>query len=195
MDYKKYNDNELIYMVQENDENSVSILLNKYKPILLKISNEYYRKYNGNIYEFDDFYQESLIAFYKALHMYDDNRNALFYTYVVMCVRRALSSFGRIVFNSRNTTDNIDISELEYSIEDINENPKVRDSFNGLESIIRDVLVSLSLESSSILELRINGFTYKEISILLNIPISSVEYKSRGARNMLRNRVRVYYCK
>ena len=56
MDYKKYNDNELIYMVQENDESSTDILIRKYRPIIFKLSNEYYKKYTGRIYDFDDFY-------------------------------------------------------------------------------------------------------------------------------------------
>ena len=47
MDYKKYNDNELIYMVQENDESSTDILIRKYRPIIFKLSNvriiHYYR--------------------------------------------------------------------------------------------------------------------------------------------------------
>ena len=39
------------------------------------------------------------------------------------------------------------------------------------------------------------GFTYKEIGILLDIPTSSVEFKSRRARKLLRNKVNAYYCK
>lgn len=195
MDYKKYNDNELIYMVQENDEYSTSILLEKYTPIIFKLSNEYYKKYNGCIYEMDDFYQEALVSFYKALYTYDNTKNVLFYTYVIICIKRALSSFGRLVLNSKNKDDNVDITELEYCIEDVLENPITRESYKELENIIKDVIFSLSLEAGAIIELKINGFTYKEISKLLDIPISSVEFKSRRARKLLRNKVNAYYCK
>ena len=195
MDYKKYNDNELIYMVQENDEVYTDLLLKKYKPIIFKLSNEYYRKYTGCVYEFDDFFVEALSAFYKALNTYDSCNGTLFYTYVILCIKRALSSFGRIVFNNKNISNNVDISELEYYVEDIGANPIIRDSYKGLEDIIRDVIFSLSIEAGAIIELKINGFTYKEISKLLDIPISSVEFKSRRARNLLRKRVKAYYCK
>ena len=194
MDYKKYNDNELIYMVQENDEYSNDILFKKYYPIIFKLSNEYYNKYNGVIYELDDFYQEALSAFYRAVNTYNSTKGVLFYTFVVVCIKRALSSFSRNVFNNK-INDDIDISELEYCIEDTRENPIILESFKGLENIIKDVIFSLSLEAGAIIELKVNGFTYKEISVLLDIPISSVEFKSRRARRILRNRVNAYYCK
>ena len=193
MDYKKYNDNELIYMVQENDEVYADILLNKYSPIIYKLSIEYYNKYNGYIYEVDDFYQEALSAFYKAINTYNSDKGVLFYTFVVVCIKRALSSFGRLL--STDISNNIDIDKVEYCIEDTNENPLVRESYRGLEEVLKNVIFSLSIEAGSILELRINGFTYKEISKLLDIPISSVEFKSRRARNLLRNRVKEFYCK
>ena len=195
MDYKKYNDNELIYMVQENDESSTDILIRKYRPIIFKLSNEYYKKYTGRIYDFDDFYQEALFSFYKAIHTYNNSKSVLFYTYVVICIKRALSSFGRVVFSNKNRDDGIDINELEYCIEDTVENPIIRDSYNGLQNVVRNLIFSLPIESGSILELRINGFTYKEIGILLDIPMSSVEFKTRRARVMLRNKVKEYYCK
>lgn len=196
MDYKKYNDNELIYMVQENDEDSTNLLLKKYSPIIYKLSHEYYNMYNGFVYEFEDFYQEALGAFYKAISSYNSSKGILFYTFVVVCIRRALSSFGRTIYsNDKKNFDSVDISILEYCIEDINENPTIRDSYRGLEDIVKDVIFSLSLDAGAIIELKINGFTYKEISKLLDIPISSLEFKSRRARKILRNRVREYYCK
>ncbi|MBR5370438.1 MAG: sigma-70 family RNA polymerase sigma factor [Bacilli bacterium] len=196
MDYKKLNDNELIYMVQENDENSTNLLLKKYTPIIHNLSYEYYRRFIGSGYEFEDFYQEALVSFYKALYTYNNSKNVLFYTFVIICMKRSLSGFVRKIYNSVcNNLDTIEISEVEYCVEDIKENPKVRDSFNGLEKIIKDVIFNLSIEAGAILELKINGFTYKEISKLLDIPMSSVEFKSRRARNILRSKVKAYYCK
>lgn len=198
MDYKKINDNELIYMVQENDEDSTNLLINKYYPIILKLSNEYYNKFTGCGYDLEDFYQEALNAFYRAIYKYDNSKDVLFYTFVVMCIRRALSSFGRKVYSDvTNSLVNrsITLSEVENYVEDINENPNKKDIYKGLENIIKSVIFNLSLEAGAILELKINGFTYKEISILLDIPMSSVEFRSRRARNMLRSKVRAFYCK
>ena len=198
MDYKKYNDNELIYMVHENDDVSSSLLLKKYYPIIFKLSKEYYDKFIGCGYELDDFYQEALAAFYRALHSYDESKNVVFYTFVVICIKRSLSSFSRKVYSESNSNVIVGaytLDEIENYIEDESENPKKKELFKGLENIIKDVIYSLPLESGAILELRINGFTYKEIGTLLEIPTSSVEFKSRKARKLLRNRVNTYYCK
>ena len=196
MDYKKYNDNELIYMVQENDEDSTNILLKKYYPIIYSLSREYYNKCDCVGYELDDFYQEALSAFYKALRSFNSTKEVLFYTYVNVCIRRTLSSFGRIIYNKKNCIiDNIDISDMEYCIEDLDANPNRMDSFKGLENIIREMMFKLPLDLGSVLELKINGFTYREISELLDIPISSVCFRVRRVRNLLRNKVHSYYCK
>ena len=196
MDYKKLNDNELIYMIQENDEDSINLLVRKYSPIIFKLSKEYYDRYNGFLYDLDDFYQEALNAFYKAIHTYNNDRGVLLYTYVTACIRRALAGFGRLVCSNRNKDAfSTDISKLEYCIEDSRENPDIRESFKGLENIVKDFIFGLSIEVGAILELKINGFTYKEIGELLDIPMSSVEFKSRRARKLLRNKVMAYYCK
>lgn len=198
MDYKKYNDNELIYMVQENDERSNNILLTKYQPIIFNLSQEYYNKHVGCGYELDDFYQEALTAFYRAIRSYDASKDVKFYTFVVICIKRALSSISRKLYSNKNMRvnfNNIDIDDVEYCIEDTRENPFIRESYNELEDIIKNVIFTIPIDVSSILELKLNGFTYREISVLLDIPVSSIEFKIRKIRNLLRNKVNAYYCK
>ena len=71
MNYKNYNDYELIYMVREKDDYSEDILLKKYLPVIKSISSEYYLKYKNYCCEYDDFLQEAMIGFQKALVSYD----------------------------------------------------------------------------------------------------------------------------
>lgn len=44
MNYKKYNDYELIYMIRENDDSSQNILFEKYQPIIRKFANDFYMR-------------------------------------------------------------------------------------------------------------------------------------------------------
>ena len=88
------------------------------------------------MYEFDDFYQEALSAFYRAVNTYHSTKGVLLYTFVVVCIKRALSSFGRNVFNNK-INDDIDISELEYCIEDTRENPIILESFKASRTIFK----------------------------------------------------------
>lgn len=197
MEYKNYNDYELVYMVKEDGYYS-DILFKKYQPMIFKLSNKYYKEYKNYGYEFDDFYQEALFAFYEALDSYDNSKDTLFYTFVVVCIERSLVSFTRNITSNKNSYLNsnyTEINELDYKIEDtINNTNRIID-LKELETIVKRVIFSLPLEAGAIMELKLNGFTYREIGVLLDIPTSSVEFKTRSARNILRNRVKLYYCK
>ena len=121
MNYKNYNDYELIYMVREKDESSNEILYEKYNPIIRNITYEYYRKYSVYGYDYDDFLQEGYIAFQNALCKYDENKDCLFYTFVVFCLRRSLGTFCRkISTRSKNLSNTEFVNIDDYSCIDVN---------------------------------------------------------------------------
>lgn len=197
MDYKEYNDYELVYMVKEENEYYTEILFKKYQSIILKLSNKYYRQYKNYGYDYEDFYQEALVSFYKAINNYDNNRNVLLYTFIIVCINRGLLSFIRGITNKCVDLNSIyvDINENEFCIADPERDTNTMIDYNELGEIVKKVIFSLPMESGAILELKLNGFTYREIGTLLDIPTSSVEFKSRNARNILRKTVKAYYCK
>ena len=194
MKYKNYNDYELIYMVRENDDDSKNILYQKYLPIIHSIAHEYYYRFCKYGFDYDDFFQEAMISFQKALIAYDENKDSLFYTFVTLCMRRSLLSFCRNISNTRYNISNENMIELGECqiLDDKTDMNKIFQSFE-LSKIIKNVIYSLPLESGAIMELRLNGFNYREIGILLDIPSSSVEFKSRRARKDLRQAVRNYF--
>lgn len=197
MNYKDYNDYELIYMVRENGDTYKNILYEKYRPIINKIASEFYNKYKEYGYDLDDFIQEAMITFDKAILSYDDD-SSLFYSYVTLCMRRRLSSFTRDIsrvkkgfpLSSYVELEDFNTPDLTSDLELIFRNKEIQDI---LKSVIYDCYISI--EETSIFELRLNGFTYREIGILLDIPSSSVEFRTRKVRNKLRNSLSEYYCK
>ena len=193
MNYKEYNDYELVYMVRENDDECTNILYDKYMPILKKIAYDYYQKFNTYGYDYDDFLQEAFISFQKALVSFDESKNSLFYSFVVLCVRRNLMSFCRNISSKKSNLSNYYLLNIE-DVSIIDSDSDIMKNIHQLEiyNIFRDVIFEFSLEVSSIMELRINGFSYREISSLLDIPSSSVEFKSRKARKRLQQKLREY---
>ena len=95
MKYKNYNDYELIYMVKENDDFCYGELYKKYMPIIKSLAYEYYNKYSNYGYDFDDFVQESFLAFHNAIKFFDEKKDILFYTFAILCIRRSLIIFVR----------------------------------------------------------------------------------------------------
>ena len=194
MDYKKYNDYELVYMVRENDEYSNKLLFEKYVPIILSITNRYYKQYNGLGYDYEDFYQEALAAFYKAISNYDESKETLFYSFVVLCIKRHMLSFCRNISNGTKNIANYNLTPLDDVV--LVDSSSDVDSYidkSFLVDSIKNIIYSLSFESSCILELKINGFTYKEIGVLLDMPSSTVEYKNRKSKKMLLNMLNKLY--
>ncbi len=196
MKYKDYNDYELLYMVRENDDLSRDLLLKKYSPIINKIALDFFNNYKNYGYEYDDFYQEAMLAFNNAVVSYNENKNTLFYTFVVVCIKRALLSFTRNI-SSKNANYNLFVELNDSDL--IDEKSNIEDIFKDkeIQDICMEIIYNpdLSIKDTSILELRMNGFTWKEISILLDSSNSSIQFRFRKMKNELLKYLSIYECK
>ena len=190
MNDKNYNDYELISMVRENDEFSYYSLFEKYKPIVKNISKEFYDRYSDYGYDYDDFIQEGYVGFQNALNKYDSSKGALFYTFVELCIRRRLLSFTKnITLPKRNISNKYFVSLDDLDVRDnsvsLNDELDYEDTMNT----IKDVLYSLDLKYTAPFELKMNNFSLKEISILLEVSINSVSYRVNLVRDEIRTRI------
>ena len=190
MNYKNYNDYELISMVRENDEFSYYSLFEKYKPIVKNISKEFYDRYSDYGYDHDDFIQEGYVGFQNALNKYDSSKGVLFYTFVELCIRRRLLSFTKnITLPKRNISNKYFVSLDDLDVRDnsvsLNDELDYEDTMNT----IKDVLYSLDLKYTAPFELKMNNFSLKEISILLEVSINSVSYRVNLVRDEIRTRI------
>ena len=196
MDYKKYNDYELIDKIQENDDDSKNIMFDKYQPLIRGIANKYYQKYSDYGYQYEDFVQEAMIAFYKALTSYNEQRDNLFYTFVILCIDRNLLTFCKNISNPNRNVSYDSIEDInEANIVDVKSDVHSIISEYEQQEFIKDFIYELPLEVGAIIELKWNGFTYREIGFLLDIPSSSVEWKSRRARGQLQKKFYRTWCK
>lgn len=185
MDYKDYNDYELIYMVRENDEDNCDILFNKYYGIVKKIASKYFSYIKGRGADFDDLIQEGYIGFNSAINSFRENLDCSFYTFTCLCIERQIKTFCRglgvcknEILNQALMTDYDSISESYPSTERIDD-----DSFSESKFIYYKNL--LSYKNSLVFELRYNGFTYKEISCLLDISVNTVDSRLCKIRKIL----------
>ncbi len=179
----RVNDNELIYLIKENDEYSLELLFNKYQPIIYNICSCYYIKMKNLGIEFNDLLQEGKYALYKASCTFNSCSNVKFYTYFCNCIRNHLNSYYRDLSVKKHSVLN-----NSYSLDDINYNNYYRDDMNYIFE--QDYFVNIknlfSFRNSVVFELRYNGFNYKEIAILLDLPISTVDGRLCKIRNTLR---------
>lgn len=79
-----YNDNELLYLIKENSEEALEILIEKYHfCILSKI-----RDMNIDVASREDFLQEGLILLHKAIWLFVEEKNVTFYSYFHLLLTR-----------------------------------------------------------------------------------------------------------
>ena len=67
MDYKTINDYELIYLVNEKNEDAFNIIFKKYENLINKYANYYYNNYKQKGVNKDELNQEGKIGLYMAL--------------------------------------------------------------------------------------------------------------------------------
>ena len=89
MDYKNYNDYELVYEIREQNEDAYNIMMQKYSTLINKYASLYYSKAKSYKIEYDDLVQEGYIGLFQAIDSYDEN-SSLFYTFASLCIKREM---------------------------------------------------------------------------------------------------------
>lgn len=79
-----YNDNELLYLIKEESEEAKEILFTKYSfYIKMKIKEMHIERQ-----DYDDFFQEGLIALYTAIRKFNENNANSFFTFFDVILKR-----------------------------------------------------------------------------------------------------------
>lgn len=197
-DYKDLNDYEVMYLVEENDENAKEILFCKYRPLILKIAHHYKKEAKACGLEIDDLVQEAYIGLYYAIQNYDASNDALFYTYAIISIRSKILNCikGKGSTKHRYLNQGISLYQtildsdggmLIDSLEDKSALlPHLIAEENEVFSALRDFLLALDFPQSCVFELRMNGFQNKDISELLEIPLKKVSNLVFRIRNKLK---------
>lgn len=199
MNYSELNDNELVYLSNENNEEATNLLVSKYKNVIINTIKEYKTKYNVIGLEMSDLYQEGLIGLLTAIETFDKERDNLFYTYACICIRTSIMTVIRKTFRNKNRILNNSYSldllyeentSLYESIKDEENNPdKILINKENSKELIGKIEKNLSKSEKDIFELKLKGLTNAEISVLLDKDKKQIENAlfriSKKARELL----------
>ena len=177
--YRELDDNELLFMVEENQD-YYDILLEKYKPLIVKISNKYSSIAKKVGFELDDLIQIGYLGLMEAIKYFEDSRKVMFYTYIAKCIENKIKleiksqctlkrkmlndtiSYNEVVKNTNKTL--LDVIENKNAI-----NPCEQIIINELEEKYIQIIQSLPLEIAVAYEMKIDGFGNDQISNFLRI--------------------------
>lgn len=197
--YNKENDNELIYLVSESNEDAKELIYEKYRPIIEMKAKKYVKFVVSKGYDINDLIQEGMIGLTQAINDFKEQKNVQFQTFANLCIDRKIFSFIRNITRDKhrllNESISIDASYsstgkplIEMLFDENNINPE--EIFIERETkyeLFNKIDEKLSKSEKEVFDLRMQGFSYKEISELLNITSKAVDGTLSRIKNKITN--------
>lgn len=201
--YSDINDYELLYLVSESDEDAYNKLYAKYSGFIKSLTQKYLKKCKYLGVDFDDIYQIGCYGLSLAINHYNENNEALFYTFASIFINREIQTFIRNISRKKHNvlSDSISLDK------EIDENGNTLECFfsssqNSMNSFFEiqnsmDVLMlkhDLPFLQSLIFELKLNNFSNKEISQLLDVKYKSIDNAVTSIKNKFKkNKIGLNY--
>lgn len=161
---------QLLNLAKTGDDYAVSLLLNHFSSAIRSISNSYFI-YGGDS---EDLYQLGLIGFYEAIKKFDGSRTVEFSKFMKICVHSkiidAIKEANRKKHSPLNTAVGIDNVQVVSSM-DPEKRFIVREQ---LLSVYSAIDFKLSDYEKRVLNLYIDGLSYKEIAARVGTSLKSV---------------------
>lgn len=191
-------DSELMYLISENNEEANNIIFKKYSSVIDLYAKKYLNLVDGKGMDYNDLYQEGLIALNEAIAKYKEQKNIKFASFASVCIERKMVSLVRMASRKKHSILN-DSYSLDYKKEDDSESfinllqsnkDNVEDILISKEStmqIINKINTSLSNLEKKVYELRLNGYSYDMIAKEMGKTPKAIERTLDRIRNKLKD--------
>lgn len=197
-DYVLENDDELLYLISDNNEETQEIIYKKYKPVISFYASKYSTYVEGKGIDYNDLFQEGLIGLVKAIDSFKEQKDIKFSTFAFLCIKRKILTAVKNANRKKHSILN-DSYSLDYKLDDDIQSFDNRLSTNegGLEDLLvskensdffnKRLISDLTDFEKMVYDLRINNFTYEEISRTLGKTQKSIERTLDRIRNKIKN--------
>ena len=178
--YRNLNDYEILYMVSEDRDINFDILYDKYKPLIKNMAKEFLPKFKKFGYEIDDLMQIGYITLFKSAKMYDEYNNAMFYTYfkkaLIFSYNTEIKANKTLKKETLNNAMSYDISIKNTDLFYSDMFPNMKNYYDSeYWSNVINFKNSMPYDMSCIFELYYNGFTFDEISKIMEKDIQTIK--------------------
>ena len=200
MDYKDVNDYELLYLIEENNDDAHYILYQKYLPLIKSLTTKYYYNLKRYGVEYEDLFQEAYLAFLRTVKFFDENENTLFYTFLRININSKLLNYVRFVTSQKNIfyTNMLSLNSplscdsnntlADCIMDDRQKDPSILMEYDYILTRLEMFNLDLSPLHSQMFELLCGGFDNKDIASLLDLNIKEV----RNAIYRIRKKLKLY---
>ena len=189
----EYPDNELTYLLNDNNEIAQDLLYEKYNYIIKSILNKYRRVFLALNIDLEEARQEANLAFSYAIYNYNEDRDTSLNTFVTLCVERRIRAVikSKETMKSKVQSETISLNSdnfLENTIADFQYEPSKRieniDMLKYINSKVKDLL---SDKEKEVYNLLLQGMDYQEIAINLIKTPKQVDNTIQRIRIKLKN--------
>ena len=202
MEYKDYNDNELLMYISEKSDEATSIIQKKYEPYIIKYASFLMGVSKKIGLEFNDLYQEGLVGLNLAIENFDEKQNTSFYTFAITCIKRSMLNIYNKAINQKqeilnnafsiDDENNKDKLECYFAIQQTTPEKYVIDKCDS-DSLKKQIYDKLTNIEKKVFELRLKGFTYKEIGKIMQKDYKIIDNAIQRIRMKSKNILADYY--
>lgn len=198
MEYKDFNDYELVYYIHEGNEDANNILIKKYEPLINKVALRMLPYCKSNGLELEDLVQEGMIGLNHAIERYQEQEDTLFYTYAKTCIERKIIS---VVLSSNRNKNKILNESVSYDDEENliikylqDKNPSPLEEMVNIEiekNLLKKFKENLTDFEEQVFELHISGFKYREIAKILDKTPKSIDNTIQRIKTKLKKQMNI----
>lgn len=180
--YKDVLDDELLFLIEENEERAFQELIERYSPKINIIISKYKEKALQIGLDISDLYQEGLIGLVSAIKSYKKDKDTTFKTYADLLIERQVLDVVKKHNRQKNTALNNALSLDSFSVEEsislynviVDESSQPELQLINEEDI-KEVRELLTEFEQKVYELKLEGKSNNEISIILDKNKRSIE--------------------
>lgn len=175
MNYKDFNDYELLDHIHSCNEDANEIMIYKYRPLTVNLAKKLIKYCNGGI-DLNDLIQEGLVGLNEAVNSFREDKETNFGTYAKLCIERRMYSlvkstrtYKNKILNESISLEDEDENNIDRFLVDNTTNPSEMVEENDYQEKVLNALNNqLTDLEKQVFELKKNDFNYKEIAEILD---------------------------
>jgi len=185
-DYSILSDEEIVVLGRSGDKAALEHIMSEYKYLVRQKAKDYFLVGADR----DDIVQEGMIGLFKAIRDFDDTKLTSFKTFAQMCIKRQIITAVKTATRQKHMPLNSYISLSKTVLDDDTTERSLIDTIAGAESLdpeyrvvekesfvitqnkIDEVLSDFEIR---VLQMYIDGKSYRDISVILERPAKSID--------------------
>lgn len=171
------NDYELVSLAQENNEDAVNLIYQKYKPMIIKKSRNAIVFATHHGIEINDIMQEGFIGLDEAIKNFSQDDTATFYTFANICIDRKISTYLKKTTRGKDRILNEAVTIDDVLDKVISDSTDIELSFISRDNenhIIEEIKEQLTVFEKKVFDMKIKGYSFEEIANTLNKDLKSI---------------------